>query len=64
VIEGMSVVERIENTETGPNDRPVRPVVIADCGELLDEGAAAEAGSKSDESTAAEAAPAEESASS
>jgi peptidyl-prolyl isomerase D len=36
VIEGMSIVELIENTETGPNDRPVRPVIIADCGELVD----------------------------
>ncbi len=43
VIEGMNIVELIENTETGPNDRPVRPVLIADCGELVVEAPAAEA---------------------
>jgi hypothetical protein len=57
VIEGMSIVERIENSETGANDRPLRPVVIADCGELLDEEATA-APSKSDESEASSEEPA------
>lgn len=33
----MNIVELIENTETGPQDRPVRPVIIADCGELVAE---------------------------
>lgn len=34
VIEGMDVVSAIEATQTGPMDRPVKPVVIKDCGEL------------------------------
>ena len=29
---GMSVVHKIENTKTGPNDRPAADVVIADSG--------------------------------
>ncbi len=28
----MSVVHKIENTKTGPNDRPVSDVVIVDSG--------------------------------
>ena len=31
---GMSVVHKIENTKTGPNDRPSADVVIADSGIL------------------------------
>ncbi|VDM55533.1 unnamed protein product [Angiostrongylus costaricensis] len=34
VLEGMSVVRKIENTETTPEDRPKEDVVIADCGEV------------------------------
>lgn len=34
VIKGKDVVRRIENTETGSNDRPVNEVKIAGCGEL------------------------------
>lgn len=34
VVEGMDVVSAIEATQTGPMDRPVKPVVIKDCGEL------------------------------
>lgn len=34
VVEGLDVVRKIESTKTGPMDRPVAPVVIADCGEL------------------------------
>lgn len=34
VVEGMNVVEAIENTKTGAQDRPILPVVISDCGEL------------------------------
>lgn len=34
VLEGMSVVHKIENTKTGPNDRPAADVVIADSGVL------------------------------
>jgi len=34
VLEGMSVVHKIENTKTGPNDRPAADVVIADSGIL------------------------------
>jgi len=32
VIEGMSVVRKIESTKTGVQDKPVKDVVIADCG--------------------------------
>jgi peptidyl-prolyl isomerase D len=49
VIEGMSVVETIENCETGANDRPVRPVVIADCGEIVSSEDTSIAESKGDE---------------
>ncbi|XP_029633394.1 peptidyl-prolyl cis-trans isomerase B-like isoform X2 [Octopus sinensis] len=34
VLEGMKVVREIENTKTGEQDRPVVPVIIADCGSL------------------------------
>merc|ERR1712168_332561 len=34
VLEGMDVVRKIENGDTGPRDRPVQEVVIADCGTL------------------------------
>lgn len=34
VLEGMEVLQKIESTPTGPMDRPVKPVVIKDCGEL------------------------------
>ena len=34
VIEGMDVVTRIESSETGQNDRPVKEVTITDCGRL------------------------------
>ncbi|CAO3611748.1 unnamed protein product [Cunninghamella echinulata] len=34
VLEGMDVVEKIENTPTGYGDKPKKEVVIADCGEL------------------------------
>ncbi|VDP12526.1 unnamed protein product [Heligmosomoides polygyrus] len=34
VIEGMSVVRKIENTPTNPGDRPKEEVVISDSGEL------------------------------
>ena len=34
VIEGMDVVKKIENNRTGRRDRPIKPVVITDCGEL------------------------------
>ncbi len=30
----MSIVHKIENTKTGPNDRPASDVVIADSGVL------------------------------
>ncbi|GFR48206.1 hypothetical protein Agub_g10064 [Astrephomene gubernaculifera] len=43
VLKGMGVVREIEQTETGEQDRPVQPVVIADCGELTDEQAEAAA---------------------
>ena len=32
----MSIVRRMEHTETTTSDVPVRPVVIANCGELKD----------------------------
>jgi peptidyl-prolyl cis-trans isomerase B (cyclophilin B) len=34
VIEGMDVVSKIENLETDRQDRPKKPVVIANSGEL------------------------------
>ena len=38
VINGMDVVRKIEQTKTGPMDRPEKDVVISDCGTLpLDE---------------------------
>jgi cyclophilin family peptidyl-prolyl cis-trans isomerase len=44
VLEGMDVVEKIENTKT-QSDRPVLPCVIADCGELTaDTGAGKDSG--------------------
>lgn len=33
VIEGMSVVKYIENIKTNTSDKPVQPVIIADCGQ-------------------------------
>ncbi|ORZ34927.1 cyclophilin-like domain-containing protein [Catenaria anguillulae PL171] len=49
VIEGMRTVRRIEMSETTPGDRPVKPVVIADAGELpLDPPAAAAYGAAAD----------------
>jgi peptidylprolyl isomerase len=34
VLEGMQVVQEVENVETGQNDVPRTPVIIADCGEI------------------------------
>lgn len=34
VLEGMDIVSTIEGTQTGPMDRPVKAVVVKDCGEL------------------------------
>ncbi|XP_076443716.1 peptidyl-prolyl cis-trans isomerase B-like [Babylonia areolata] len=34
VLEGMKVVRKIEKTQTGERDKPVKDVVIASCGEL------------------------------
>eukprot|EP01132_Coremiostelium_polycephalum_P005249 gene5249-6532_t len=34
VIKGMSVVRKIEHTETANGDKPVEPVIISNCGEL------------------------------
>ncbi len=34
VIDGMDVVRRIESTPTGQGDRPLKDVVIVDCGQL------------------------------
>ncbi|GAB5587957.1 Peptidyl-prolyl cis-trans isomerase B [Umbelopsis nana] len=43
VIEGMDIVSAIENTKTSRGDKPVEPIVIADCGELpVEENAHAE----------------------
>ncbi|KAF8451500.1 cyclophilin-like domain-containing protein [Terfezia claveryi] len=37
VISGMEVVHEIENSQTGPNDRPKDPIKIAKSGELKEE---------------------------
>jgi len=37
VIEGLDLVKKIENTETGENDKPVNTVRIVDCGEIKQE---------------------------
>lgn len=34
VVEGMDVIRTIEGTRTGPQDRPVQPILIADSGAL------------------------------
>jgi len=34
VLEGMDVVRKIESTEKGQQDRPLKDVIIADCGEI------------------------------
>lgn len=34
VVEGMDIVRKIENVETGENDKPVEDVIISDCGEM------------------------------
>jgi cyclophilin family peptidyl-prolyl cis-trans isomerase len=38
VIEGMDIVYAIEKTPTDGSDRPLTPVVVADCGQLNDAG--------------------------
>jgi cyclophilin family peptidyl-prolyl cis-trans isomerase len=34
VVEGLDVFRTIENTLTGPNDRPVTDIIIEECGEM------------------------------
>ncbi|KAF2806693.1 peptidyl-prolyl cis-trans isomerase [Mytilinidion resinicola] len=34
VVEGMDVVDKIQNTRTNPGDRPTQDVAIAQCGEM------------------------------
>jgi len=34
VVEGLSLVHAIEQAETGDNDRPLEPIIVARCGEL------------------------------
>ena len=34
VVKGMEVVRMIERTQTNSRDKPLRPVVIAACGEI------------------------------
>src|SRR4051794_4200263 len=36
VLKGQALVRLIENQKTGTNDVPLKPVVVADCGELAD----------------------------
>jgi len=36
IIDGMDVVEKVENTKTDRRDRPEQKVVIADCGEITE----------------------------
>ncbi|GMM53288.1 peptidylprolyl isomerase family protein [Starmerella bacillaris] len=35
VIDGMDIVNQIENTKTGANDKPIKPVTIAKSGEIV-----------------------------
>lgn len=49
VLKGMDVVRKIEKSKTGASDRPVKEVVIVDCGELkLDAVFAVENGDATD----------------
>jgi peptidyl-prolyl isomerase G (cyclophilin G) len=34
VVEGMELVHEMEQVETGENDRPLEPIIVAKCGEL------------------------------
>ncbi|KAF2498588.1 putative peptidyl-prolyl cis-trans isomerase [Lophium mytilinum] len=34
VVEGMDIVDKIQNTRTNPGDRPTQDVAIAQCGEM------------------------------
>ena len=34
MIDGYDIVKKIEGTQTGRNDKPVEPVLVADSGEL------------------------------
>ena len=34
VLEGLDVLKKMEGTPTGAMDRPVKPIVVKDCGEL------------------------------
>ena len=34
VSNGMDVLDKIENAQLGAGDKPVKPIVIADCGQL------------------------------
>ena len=34
VLEGLDVVKLIESLETDENERPIKDVIISDCGEL------------------------------
>jgi len=34
ILEGFDIIQKIEKSQTGTNDRPVKPVVIVDSGEL------------------------------
>jgi len=36
VLKGMNVVRKVEHSPTSSNDKPLAPVVIADCGELAE----------------------------
>jgi hypothetical protein len=38
VTAGQDIVRRIESVETGVGDKPLVPVVIADCGQLSEAG--------------------------
>lgn len=40
VVKGMEVVRMIERTPTNSNDKPIKPVVIANCGEIKEEAKA------------------------
>lgn len=53
VVEGLEFVKQIETSRTNAQDKPVQPIVIANCGQILPENDAAAAKAKAAEKQAA-----------